>query len=253
MNQPESFSYFIAWCRIGAPARSLSADRRLRIGNGRAKRVMHCIASIRTLCQTVHRLVPGLFYAFNAAAGLALGGCGLAPVHAVDAPSIPTPLVRKIPLTLGVHYTSELRSSVVLIPEGTLLVGAPSIATFDAALRGLFVDVVAIDKWPSTAGALGVSGVLVPTLQSQSLAQWHVKTQLLYRIQLFSRTGEVLGDWSVNGVASRNQNDRALVRATSLLQDALRSASAALIASFFIDPQARSWLEANGVNPDAMR
>lgn len=253
MNQLERFSCFIAWRRIGVWATSLSADRGLPIANSRANRVMHYIASIRTPCQTVPRLMPGRFYAFIAAAGLALGGCGLTPVHTVDAPSIPTPLIRKIPLTLGVHYASELRSSVAVIPEGTWLVGAPSIAAFDAALRGLFVDVVAIDKWPSIVEGSEVSGVLVPTLQNQRLTQWHVKTQLVYRIQLFSRTGEVLGDWSVSGVASRSQHDLALVQASSLLQDTLRSAAAALIASFFIDPQARSWLEANGVNPDAMR
>lgn len=254
MNQLERFSCFIAWRRIGAWATSLSADRRRPIANGRANRVVHYIASIRTACQKVPRLVPGRFYAFIATAGLALGGCGLSPVHNVDAPSIPTPLVRKIPLTLGVHYPSELRSSGVVVQgEEKWLVGAPSIAAFDAALRGLFVDVAPIDKWPSIVEGSELSGVLVPTLQSQSLTQWHVKTQLVYRIQLFSRTGEVLGDWSVSGVASRSQHDRTLVQPSSLLQDTLRSAAAALIASFFIDPQARSWLEANGVNPDAMR
>ena len=200
-----------------------------------------------------------------AVAGVILlaAGCAQPYVRRVEPPLIPAPLVKRIPLTLGVHYTSEFRSarpiSTVYIPQvGALeemwLIGEPSVVVFDAALRGMFENVVEVKQWPLTDGPLQVAGVLIPSIPRSAVQVGpdpNIQYRVRYRLELCSKSGENLGAWEVVGVSGLSEVQ--LVRGSTIVRDAMRSAAAALVVSFFRDPQARAWLEANGVRPDALR
>jgi hypothetical protein len=188
-------------------------------------------------------------------------GCAQPYVRQVDAPVIPAPLVQRIPLAIGVHYTSEFRAarprSSMYVPsqrsvEEIWLLGEPSVTLFDAALRGLFDDVVEVAQWPPKDRAPAVAGVLVPSVPTQGVDVGIEQTRVRYRLELYSKHGEPLCAWEVVGV-SGSSGGFVLVLGKTLVRDAMRSAAAGVMVSFFRQSEARAWLEVNGVLPDTLR
>lgn len=186
-------------------------------------------------------------------------GCAQPYVRQVDAPVIPAPLVQRIPLAIGVHYTSGFRvarprSSMYVESLGAVeeiwLLGEPSVALFDAALRGLFDDVVEVAQWPPKDRAPEVAGVLVPSVPTQGVDVGIEQYRVHYRLELYSKHGEPLCAWEVVGVSGSSGG---FVLGKTLVRDAMRSAAAGVVVSFFRQSEARAWLEANGVFPDTLR
>ena len=204
---------------------------------------------------------PRLFAALGAA--LLAVGCAGPYVRQVEMPAIPAPLMTRIPLAVGVHYTPEFRAAQPMTSmniegmgsvENTWVVGEPSVAMFDTVLRGMFEKVVEVKQWPPTDSRPEVAGVLVPKMPAVALPTGVFvsadRAYIGYRLELFLASGEFLGAWDVVGGGGSGSQ---FVLGRTMVRDAMRSAAAVLVVSFFRDTQARAWLEANGVVPERLR
>lgn len=204
---------------------------------------------------------PRLFAALGAA--LVAVGCAGPYVRQVETPAIPAPLMMRIPLAVGVHYTPEFRAaqpstSAYLQGGGSIeniwVVGEPSVAVFDTVLRGMFEKVVEVKQWPPADNRPEVAGVLVLNVPAVALPSTVYlpagRAYIGYRVELFLASGEFLGAWDIIGFAA---SESLFVLGKTMVRDAMRSAAAAMVVSFFRDPQARAWLEANGVVPERLR
>lgn len=185
-------------------------------------------------------------------------------VHGVTTPTIPVPVVDKIPLTVGVHYTPQFRDAQPAARRfvagseivDVYLLGAPSVAVFNAALRQVFESVIEVKSWPPSDEPLKVAGVLIPTIPPNAVTVYlgGTRTAVEYRIGLYSSAGEEIGSWRVVGISGGLAEEMPAITIIPVwVSEALRSAAAGVVASFFREPQARAWLEANGVQPDALR
>jgi hypothetical protein len=185
-------------------------------------------------------------------------------VHGVAAPTIPVPVVQKIPLTVGVHYTPQFRDAQPASRrfvagseiKDVYQLGAPSVAVFDAALRHVFETVIEVKSWPPGDEPLKVAGVLIPSIPPNGVTVYLGQPRIAveYRVGLFSSSGGEIGSWRVVGIAGGPAAEMpALATLPVVVSEALRSAAAGVVASFFREPQARAWLEANGVRPDELR
>ncbi len=185
-------------------------------------------------------------------------------VHGVTTPTLPVPVVQTIPLTVGVHYTPQFRDAQPAARRfvaGSEIVdvyqlGAPSVAVFDAALRQVFENVIEVTSWPPSDEPLKVAGVLIPAIPPNGVTVYLGQPRIAveYRIGLYSGSGGEIGSWRVVGISGGFAGEMpALTTIPVWVSEALRSAAAGVVASFFREPQARAWLEANGVHPDALR
>ena len=189
--------------------------------------------------------------AFALAAGgllLLASACGVE--RRVEPAVLPAPLVTRIPLKVGVHYTLEFRMARPISGTTVWKIGASSVALFNTALRGLFDEVVEVDRWPPTARMPTVAAVVIPTVLSAGGQMG--QSNVWYLIELFSPRGDRLAGWEIAGHALGEPSVLGTNDA-ELMRQAIRAAGANLIVSFYREPQARAWLEANGVNPDALK
>ena len=105
---------------------------------------------------------------------LALIACGGGKIEFEQgALDTPTPLVERLPITVGVHYDDELLNHYHRedwfgeIIEHEYYLGPPSVALFDPLFSGMFAKVVPVED-PSTPTVDGqnLSGVLSVTIKS---------------------------------------------------------------------------------------
>ena len=203
-------------------------------------------------------LLPGVLLAF--------GGCSTVQEFRVTPQRVPAPFVARIPLAVGVYYPPALRSARPMMRidaggvvfERYFLIGEASVATLDAAMRGLFERVVEIRQWPPGKIQPDVAGILAPHFDGI-----HVETNVYgictgaylmrYRIEVYSPTGERLTGWAFKGQSCEGPELNLSGRDETFFAEAMRFAAADLIASFFRRPEARKWLRDNGVAPEEPR
>lgn len=193
---------------------------------------------------------PAAEFLRGALLALAVGLLGAACTvgQRAETPQLPAPLVEPMPLRVGVHYTLGFRLARPISANRLWKIGDASVALFDTTLRSVFADVAPVDPWPSVSRQLAVAGIIVPEVLGIDVDANHATIR--YGVEVFTIQGERITGWEVLGrwTTAPGAPSRILVDAASL-REAMRAAGAALIASFYDDPHARSWLEANGVSP----
>jgi hypothetical protein len=195
----------------------------------------------------------GAFVSFRSAAASALlvvlaGLAGCTPTQFEAQPDVPTPLVEKIPITIGVHLPLEFREKVYEEKRedggGDYSIGLGKAQTtgFLRILDAMFARVVRVAS-PAEAAVVdpSIRGVLEPVLDdfafvtpvdsgTQSYA-----ASLKYTIRLYSPQGELKDSWTFTGYGSQpvsafpGGGAEALHAATRL---AMRDAAAKLAAEF---------------------
>ena len=190
--------------------------------------------------------------ACSLAAGSLLLGTACSVERQAEPPDLPAPLVRRIPLQIGVHYTLGFRMARPVSGDRLWKVGDASVALFDATLDNLFTGVVRVDPWPSGDQGPALAAVIVPEVLGIDAGAGQVSIR--YAVELFSTRGKRITGWEIKGqwtaVPGTPASDSA---EPAMLRHAMRAASAALVVSFYGDPKARAWLEANGVAPDSLK
>jgi len=164
--------------------------------------------------------------------------------------ALPAPLTRPIPLRMGVHYTLEFRLARPTAGGRLWKIGDASVALFDSALRKLFEEVVTINPWPVPGKAPPVAAVIVPSVIDAWADQGEANVR--YRVEVFSLAGQRAAGWEITGRWERSPSIYAESESIDM-RHALRSAGAALVNSFFTDPQARAWLASHGISPESLQ
>ncbi len=167
----------------------------------------------------------------------AVAGCGKAVVIEQE---FPQPLVRALPLSVGIYYDEELVSFSFLdttIDGATWSVdlGSSNIKLFDQIFSAMFRDTVRLESVASGADDEALDAIISPVIQefgflapSESGSNfWAVSIE--YRMELYDGDGKQLTTWPV--IAYGKSRSRALKGDESLAEAtnyALRDAAAAL-------------------------
>jgi hypothetical protein len=172
--------------------------------------------------------------------------------------SYPSPLVRKIPITIGVYYPEELRNfSFTEIDDYTgddqyiVNSGASQVELFNTVLPALFQNVVMLDSLESRP--TGVDAVFVPAIEEFQLGL-PAKTKLKvyevwvkYNMRLEKPEGEYIADWVMTAYGKSPTESFQSVDAG--VQDATVVALRDLAASFTLGfsgiPEVNEWLTQN--------
>jgi hypothetical protein len=194
--------------------------------------------------------------ACSLAVGLLLLGAACSAERQAEPPDLPAPLVKRIPLKIGVHYTPGFRQARQTSGRRPWKVGDASVALFEATLDNLFAEVVHVDPWPSGDKAPALAAVIVPEVLGIDFGAGQVSIR--YAVELFSTRGERITGWKIEGQWTTPPGPpislwAAIGAEQANMRHAMRAAGAALVESFYSDPTARAWLEANGVAPDSLK
>jgi len=169
-----------------------------------------------------------------------LAACGTTEFEAK--PSIPAPLVEKIPVVVGVHIPAEFRAQVHREKrngaEFAISLGAGQAAGFERLLEAMFMRTVPVPA--ADAGARTdpeIRGVLEPVLEEFAFVTPAdagsnlYAVSLKYRINGYTPAGELIDSWRFTGYGSQaagslgTKGKEALQQATAL---AIRDAAAKL-------------------------
>ncbi len=186
-----------------------------------------------------------------------LAGCG--PSKVVVQGDFPTPVMEKLPLTLGVWYPPEFvnhelfdeaksrRESSWLVQTGTA-----QVQMWDNLLDGMFRKVVHMDAQPGPGRMnQAVDAVLIPNVDELQYAiptQTNIKVYeiwMRYRLQLVTTSGTPIADWTMSAYGKTPtaflQSDQAAVNLAAVM--ALRDAGANFATSFTKVPAVQEWLQ----------
>jgi hypothetical protein len=187
-----------------------------------------------------------------------LSSCGVSTI--VISGSYPSPLVRKLPITVGVYYPDELRNfSYTEIDDYSgqdqyiLQSGGSQLELFNTVLPALFENVVMLDSLDTAASNSQLDAVFVPTIAEFQLGLPQ-KTKLKvyeiwmkYNMKLSTASGDYIADWVMTAYGKAPQENMRTVDAG--VQDAAVVAMRDLAASFtlgFSDvPEVNEWLKTN--------
>ena len=168
----------------------------------------------------------------------AIGGCS--SLVTIENPTIPEPLVEKIPLSVAImypdvfeHYVHE--EQVIGKEKWTIDLGRSNELLFTGLFRSMFNDLTVVDS-SVEAGDLGVDALIEPSIdafefstpsqsQTQAFAVW-----IRYRIKIFDREGKQFANWPISAYGKSQSTtmggDDALRRAAVL---AMRDAAALIV------------------------
>lgn len=206
------------------------------------------------MVKSAHK-IPLLTLAFIS---ILLASCAASTINITG--SYPSPLVRKIPITVGVYYPDELRNfSFIEIDDYTgddqyiVNSGESQIALFNTVLPALFENVVMLDSLDNRAGAGNIDAVFVPVIEEFQLGL-PAKTKLKvyevwvkYNMRLENPDGEYIADWVMTAYGKSPTESFQSVDAG--VQDATVVALRDLAASFTLGfsgiPEVNEWLTEN--------
>jgi hypothetical protein len=215
--------------------------------------------SARTLLQkgisaTLSNGRPGMLVAVLTAM-LTLYGCAASTI-VIDG-NYPSPLVQKLPITVGVYFPETLRNfSYTEIDDNSgddqyiVQSGASQLELFNTVLPALFQNVVMLD---SPTAPDGLDAVFVPDLTEFQLGLPQ-KTKLKvyeiwmkYNMKLQKSNGDYIADWVMTAYGKSPQEN--LQSVDTGVQDAAVVAMRDLAASFTLGftsvPEVSEWLKAN--------
>jgi len=200
-----------------------------------------------------------------AAAGLALllasllAACKPTQFEA-NSENIPTPLIDRIPVVVGVHIPAEFREKVYTEKRSgasySISLGKAQSDGFLRMMQAMFTRVVVLDS-PAAAAATDpeIRGVLQPVLEDYAFVTptesgtQNYAASLRYSVKLYTPGGELSDSWTFTGYGTQpgslfpGKGDTALKAATAL---AMRDAAAKLVAEFRDQAIARGLLPQPG-------
>ncbi len=174
--------------------------------------------------------------------------------------TFPSPLVRKLPLTVGVYYPDELKNySFIEFDDNTgkdqyiIQSGTSQVELFNTLLPALFQNVVMLETLDNVQSNTTLDAVFVPAIEEFQLGL-PSKTRLnvyeiwvKYNMRLSSANGDYIADWVMTAYGKAPEETFKSV--DSGVQDAATVAMRDLAASFTIGfsgiPEVNEWLKSN--------
>ena len=184
-----------------------------------------------------------------------LAACTSTTVAVDEDTSFPVPLVRKLPITVGLHLPDSLRHFVHeedLGDDGTFAIniGDAQPTVFGNLFAGMFDTALLIDD--PTHPAADVSGTLVPTItELQFSTPFQTRTDyfevwIRYHFQLYNRDGDLHGEFDLTAYGKANTQNYGLNHTPPTLRAAALQACRDLMAAFTVEfiqqPVVQSWL-----------
>lgn len=182
---------------------------------------------------------------------VAVGGCSGTTNLSLDA-QFPVPLIKKKPVTIGLHLNDELRNftyNEVIDKKGewNVAIGPVQEKLFINLASGMFSDYKIVDE---TANS-GLDGTLKPeiidlqfSLPEQTRSNFY-EVWIRYKFQLYDGDGQIIAEWPLPayGKASKKdfRNTYAGVEAAAIA--ACRDAMAFFAINFTKEPQVKAWLD----------
>jgi len=170
--------------------------------------------------------------------------------------TLPTPLVTRIPATIGVHFSDEFKTfqyKEVMREYGTwkINLGKQNLNFFRNLLSSMFNGVEEVPEPPFQPGEMQhLDGVIVPRIVKYGFLTPSISglkfysASIQYQILLYDRSGDVVGDWNIVGYGKSEGGsfgaDDALGEATML---AIRDGGARIAIEMSQQPQIVTWLE----------
>ncbi len=168
----------------------------------------------------------------------AVGGCSSQVT--VNNPTIPDPLVEKIPLSVAVRYPPDFEhyvheEQVIGKEKWTIDLGRSNKFLFTNLFRSMFNDLTVVETGEQPDD-LDIDALIEPSIdafefstpsqsQTQAFAVW-----IRYRIKIFDRDGEQFANWPISAYGKSQSTamggDAALERAAVL---AMRDAAALIV------------------------
>ena len=193
-----------------------------------------------------HRLI------YPVALLLALAACEQSVSLKVDT-EIPTPVIARMPVKMGVFYRDELRNYVYEEnsedrPNWKIDSGSSHVALFNQIISSMFVETKEVG---GTTADTTIDAVLSPSVAEMQFAMpAETKTDFYeawvkYNMELYNRDGSRIANWSVTGYGKSStefmkSRDKGL---NAAVNQALRDAGAKFALGFRKVADVSSWLE----------
>ena len=203
---------------------------------------------------------PGLRAAGMLLAGWLLGGCANTVIVEGE---FPTPVLEKLPLTIGVYYEPEFRNHEFFDQASSreevdwlVRTGEAQVKMYNTLLPGMFEKVVMLNelrrgKRVEAVTEENVDAVLVPHVaELQYSIPNHTKINVFeiwmrYRYELYDPNGKLLADWTMTSYGKTPtaflQSAEAAVNLAAVV--ALRDAGANFAMNFERVPEVKAWMD----------
>ena len=173
---------------------------------------------------------------------------------------VPTPVVTRLPLNMGVYYSDKLRNYTYTEDSAerhnwSIDSGASQVAMFEQVLPSMFSSVKQLSSPPAKGTSYNLDGILVPAIeQMQFSLPSETKLKLYevwikYSIGLYDNRGSLVTDIPL--IAYGKTSTEFLLGREKAMQEAmdlaLRDAGARLALGFTRDKNVHQWLTAKGV------
>jgi hypothetical protein len=188
---------------------------------------------------------------------LVLAGCSGANVQVAG--NIPTPLVRPLPLRVGLYLEPALvqyvfEEKIEDHGDWRVEVGPMQTKLFRQVSAAMFTESIPVDSLTPSEGDL--DAVLAPTIAefqisipSQTRSEFY-EVWIKYLMHLYDTHGTLIAEWPLTAYGKANKADFGIMESSDKLaiqqatMTALRDAGAFLALRFSSVPEVRSWLEA---------
>ena len=192
---------------------------------------------------------------------LTLAACEQSVSLRVDT-EIPTPVVARMPVTMGIYYPDELRNYAYEEnsderPNWKIESGSSHVALFEQILGSMFEQTIAVAGIEAGAGA-GVDAVLAPSVAEMQFAlpeetrSDFYEAWIKYDMELYDPTGNPIASWSITGYGKSStefmkSRDKGL---NAAVNQALRDAGARFALGFSQVEAVGAWLEQVDLSAD---
>jgi len=195
---------------------------------------------------------------------LTLGGCAGANVQMQG--EIPTPLVNRLPVRVGLYLEPALvqyvfEEKIQDHGDWRVEVGPMQKKLFEQITRAMFLEAVPVSSI-APAGA-DLDAVLAPSIAdfqisipSQTRSDFY-EVWIKYQMRLYDTHGTLIAEWPLTAYGKANKgdfgfmdnSDKLVIRQATMT--ALRDAGAFLSLRFSTVPNVRAWLDARNQQPAA--
>jgi hypothetical protein len=189
-----------------------------------------------------------------------LASCSVATIDITG--TFPAPLVRKLPLTVGVYYDDAFTNySFIEINDNTgddqyiINSGASQVELFNTMLPAVFEQVVHLDSMDSAASFNNLDAVFVPAIEEFQVGLPQ-KTRLnvyeiwvKYNMRLAKSNGDYIADWAMTAYGKSPEETFQSVDAgvNDAANVALRDLAASFTLGFSNIPEVNEWLRTQNV------
>ena len=175
--------------------------------------------------------------------------------------SVPTPLINKISARVGVYYAEDFRNfrhreEINEAGSWDIDLGTQNLSFFSNLMDSLFASVAEVGEPPlTTEEMVDLDGIVVPKIEKYGFLTPSISglkfysASIEYRIALYDREGEKIGDWNIVGYGKSEGGmfsaDEAINEATVL---AIRDGGARIAIELIDQPAVRDWVKSLSIS-----